>query len=146
MARQLYGRWTHHSQSKLQRITKQLDNNFVHPPTERIVYKPPPRVAKEVTKAKKRHNLQAMAEKQKKFPPIILEQKRQYLMDRLQDKRGIGWYKKSWQESLAKRRYKQEREKYSFLKPMNRESLEESRRYHLLRIISRKSELEFISS
>lgn len=50
-----------------------------------------------------RHNPETIHKKLSKFPEQILTEKRDYLTQRLEDKQGVQWFQRNWQEKLARR-------------------------------------------
>jgi len=57
---------------------------------------------KSMDKAKAAHDPVTIHKKLAKFPDQILAEKRDYLMQRLEDKQGTGWFQLNWQEKLAR--------------------------------------------
>eukprot|EP01124_Arcella_intermedia_P023736 TRINITY_DN382_c0_g1_i1.p1 TRINITY_DN382_c0_g1~~TRINITY_DN382_c0_g1_i1.p1 ORF type:complete len:149 (-),score=33.69 TRINITY_DN382_c0_g1_i1:110-556(-) len=116
------GRWRPNPKFEVVKEAQKLERNHLLP-RDLSVHKPAPRKAKEIVKAKKRHDLVAVAEKAKKYPPLIAEMKRQKIVDRLETKRGFNLYRPSWQEQVARQRRRQEILKNDITRPKDLNSV-----------------------
>jgi len=130
------GKWIGKSLTGGQKKLRVLQKEYIG----RVTYAPPPKgPSKAEIKAKKRHDLNAMAEKAKKYPPLILEQKQQSLMNRVQNPRGIQWFTTTWQKRLSKDRRRRELDRTDLMKAtLNEHSLPNIFRHKLIRYMNLK--------
>eukprot|EP01125_Pyxidicula_operculata_P016620 TRINITY_DN5750_c0_g1_i2.p1 TRINITY_DN5750_c0_g1~~TRINITY_DN5750_c0_g1_i2.p1 ORF type:complete len:146 (-),score=32.12 TRINITY_DN5750_c0_g1_i2:85-522(-) len=89
--------------------------------------------------AKANHNPEVAFKKQSKIPENLLKNKRDELSARLQDKKGFGWFRPTWQEQLALDRRRQKMRKYSLNTVITSPAqAAEIARYKMMQLVTRK--------